>query len=222
MPYKPKGVFPLPAIADPVAEIVILGTQGDGGGGGSTKCQNVFYYRLTTVGGPINKTNLATIFNTTIITPLLVATHQRYAVNAVRIRMVNDVTDVPGVIANAGVGAIATDAEPSDDTVVMNILSATRGKMCRGRKFFGGSAEIDTTLDVLNAAGLAHWTPVRDALDDVMVDAGGNTWTPFLLSKAYSKLTTPVSIKGVNIVKAVLLKTIGTLRKRRSLTVYAA
>lgn len=212
--------YPLPVVTDPVYEIIVKGTLSDGGGG-AKKAYSVFYYRRVAGSVGVNKASLMTIFSSTVIAPLLLATHSRYAPNAANVRNIQDVGDVPSTITIAGVGALATDSLPSDDAVVVLMLSATRGKMCRGRKHFAGGVEASTTLDLLNAGGVTLWQDVRDACWAQLVDSDGNTWNPFILSRTWSRLTTPVSIFGANVVDARLLKTIGTMRKRRTPTVYA-
>ena len=215
-----RGPYPLAAVTDAVYEIIVQGSLSDGGGG-AKKAYNVFYYRRAPSATPVNKASLATIFGTTVLAPLRLATHTRYNSNSVRIRNVQDVSDKPKVIAAAGAGVIATDSMPSDDAVVCTLESVTRGKMCQGNKHFAGGAEISTTLDLLNDAGVALWTVVRGGLQTILVDADGNTYTPFVLSRTWSRLKAPVQIFGANVTVSTLLKTIGTMRKRRTPTVYA-
>lgn len=212
---------PLPQVTDPVYEIIIKGTATDGGAG-TSKAQNVFYYRLTTPTAPVNKTNLAAAFRTAVIVPLLAAANIRYAPNRVSIRNIQNVADQSQDTAQAGVGAIATDSLPSDDSIVCILTSSTRGKMCQGRKHFGMGSEIDTTNDILTV-GAARWTAVRDGIKLVLTDADANVWTPFVLSRncLNASLQAPVKIFGANVTGARLLLNIGTMRRRRTKTVYA-
>jgi hypothetical protein len=201
-------------------EIKLNGTQ-DAAGSTATKSLNVFYYRLTTLAGAIDKTSLAASFRTNVIVPYLAAANARYKPNSVTIRNVTDATDMPATVTQAGNGAVATDSEPSDDAVVILMLSAIRGRMCRGMKHFGGTSEADTTGDILTGAGLAAWALVRDGMKTNCTDANGNVYTPFVLSRSWSSLKAPVKIFGVNVTTCTLLKNIGTMRKRRSKTIYA-
>jgi hypothetical protein len=211
---------PLAQVTDEVLECIVLGTMADGGGG-AKKAQNVFYYRKTLNNAATSKAQFVTAFTTTVITPLLAAASSRYNPNYGKVRNIQNVADLASTIAIAGVGAIATDSQPTDDAVVVLLKSLTRGRQCMGRKHFAGSNEADTTKDLLNAGGVTAWGAVRDALKTVLIDAGGNGWTPFVLGRSASQLKAPVKIYGANVSDAILLKTIGTMRKRRTPTVYA-
>jgi len=212
MALKP---YPLPAVVDPVMEIILKGTLADGGGG-SKKCENVFYYRLTTQNNPPLKASLKAAFLTTVITPLIAAAVDRYVPNRGIFRFINDVADLPTSISIAGTGAIATDSAASTASIVVNLLSATRGKMCRGSKKFGGLAEAHTTKDLLSGGGLTLWEAVRDACKAVLTDADGNIWTPCVLSRTLSQLAVNPTTAVYNDVTAVLVnQTIGTMNSRK-------
>lgn len=218
-----KKPHPLPPVTDPVIEIIIKGTSADGGAG-LRPCQNVFYYRQTTLSAAINKTNVASGFRAKVIVPLLLAANVRYTPNAVTIRNVQDVADFPSRIVQAGAGAIATDSLPSDSAVAFILTSNTRGKMCLGRKHFGMANEIDTTQDVLTGAGLTNWGNMRGPISTPFMDLDGNVWTPFILSRTakFTSFITPVVIFGANCTGARLILNVGTMRRRRSKTLYAA
>lgn len=211
--------YPFPQVNDVVMEIILQGTMADGGGG-AKKAFNVFYYRLTTPVTLPNKSNLKAAFMTAVITPLLAIVTTRYSPNSVRIRNIQDASDFPQVIAAAGSGAVATDSYATDDAVVINLYSAYRGKMCRGNKHFAGLVEADTTHDLLNAGGATNWNTVKTGVKAVLTDSDGNVWTPFILSRTWSSIKAPVKIFGVNVSDAKILKTVGTMRRRRTPTVY--
>lgn len=205
-----------PIVSTPVVQIVIFGRMIPGGGN-STPCGNVFYYRMTTAGGVLSKANLKAIFWTTVGVPLLAAANIRYTPISIGLRLITDSTDLPVLIAQAGAGAIATDSEPSDDAVVVRLLSAFRGKNARGFKHFGGTNESDTTQDILTGGGLANWQAVRDACKAAMVDAGGVAWVPFMFSPFMSQIkVNPTVVRGYDIINAVLNKDIRTMRKRKT------
>lgn len=218
MPARP---YPLAQVTDPVYEIILQGVMADGGGG-VKKAFNVFYYRLTTQNTLPSKASLKVAFTTAVVAPLLAAVSSRFTPGSVRIRNVQDVSDLAQVITVAGVGAIATDSYATDDAVVIDLLSNYRGKMCRGNKHFAGLVEADTTHDLINAGGQAAWNPVKLGVKAVLTDTDTNVWTPFILSRTWSSLKAPVKIFGVNITSALLLRTVGTMRRRRTPTVYAA
>lgn len=207
---------PAPVITAPVLQIV-LGGRMAAGGGNSTPCGNVFYYRMITGGGIINKTNVATIFRTTIIVPLLAAANIRYTPTKVTIRNIQDATDLPVDVNQAGVGAVATDSEPSNDAVVVVLKSSFRGKNGRGFKHFGGTNESDTTQDILTGGGLALWAAVAAACALPMTDAGGVLYNPFIFSPFQSQIkTNPTVVRGYDVASVVLDKDVRTMRKRKT------
>lgn len=215
----PNPTTPAPVVLDEVLEIVVKGTVA-AGGSNQTPCGNVFYYRKSLNSAGTNKGNVKTIFTTTVIAPLLAATHQDYAPNACVIRNIQDATDPAQEIAIAGNGAILTDREPSEDSVVMRLKSGYRGKTFRGFKLFGGTNEIDTTQDILTGAGLARWQAVRDSLIVVLGDADGNQWTPFLASRYQVNWTVnPCIVRGVDIQSCTLNLRISRMTKRRAKSV---
>jgi len=207
-----------PVVVDDVFEIVVRGSQG-AGGSSVTPAGNRFFYRRT--GGPAAVlAALVTAFRAAVVAPHLLAANQRYAVNRIDCRKVNTPND-PGIqVADAGVGAIATDGQPSDDCAVINLKSGIRGKSGRGFKHFAGVNEVDTTLDVLVGAGLARWQAVRDGCKAALVDATGTTYTPFILSPTWSQIETdPVSILGANVTDAKLNTVVASLRKRKAASI---
>lgn len=207
-----------PIVTTPVCEIVVKGILATGGAG-QAPCGNVFYYRLSNMVLAPTKAALSTIFQATVVAPLLLAANIRYTPVQLGMRFIDDAIDLQTFIAAAGTGAIATDGEPSVDAVVVNLKSAFRGKAMRGFKHFGAVNEIDTTNDILTGAGLARWQAVRDGVKTVLVDAIGNTWTPFIRSRYLEQVkVNPTTIRGVDIVNATLTLNVRTMRKRRTPT----
>lgn len=208
-----------PLVASDVFEVKTSGTQG-AGGSTATKAGNVFFYRRT--GGPAAVlTALVTAFRAAVVVPHIAAANARYSVVSIAARPVLDPSSPGVVVADAGVGAIATDGEPSEDNAVVNLGSAYRGKAARGFKHFAGVNEIDTTLDVLTGAGLTRWQAVRDACKLGLTDANGTTYAPFILSRFYSQiLVPPTTIYGADITTAKLNLVVASLRKRKSKTTF--
>jgi len=207
-----------PLVTDPVVEIAVRGTLA-AGGSSVVKAGNVFYYRRT-AGGTIALPGLVAAFVAGPLAAQILAQSVRYSANLISARVVSDPTAVGLDTTSAAVGAIATDSQPSLNTVVIDLKTATRGRAGRGRKFFAGVVEASTTGDILTGAGLALWQVLRDALDDNLADGAGNTWTTFVLSKFYSDLsTTPTVIYGSNVVTAVLNKRLSSMDKRRAVSV---
>ena len=201
-------------------EIVVRGRQA-AGGSGTAPSANVFRYRRT---GNINNVNygaLNTIFQTTVLVPLLAAANIRYSPNTVSIRCLDDAVDPYQDFPAAGVGAIGTDSEPSDTAVYVYQKVGIRVRGGKGGKHFSGTSEVDTTVDVLTGAGLVRWQAVRDACKAIMVDATPNTWVPTIVSAApFSQLKfNPTTIVFADVVDALLDLNIGTMRRRRTKTV---
>jgi len=208
-----------PLVTSDIFEVVTKGQQG-AGGSTITKAGNVFFYRRT--GGPAAVlTALVTAFRAAVVVPHIAAANSRYTVVGIAARPVLDPSDPGVLVADAGVGAIATDSEPSEDNAVINLITAFRGKAARGFKHFGGVNEVDTTLDVLTGAGLARWQAVRDACKLGLTDANGTTYAPFILSRFYSQiLTAPTAIYGADITNAKLNLVVASMRKRKSKTAF--
>jgi hypothetical protein len=214
---SPKGTRP-PLVVDPIFEIIILGTQG-AGGSTVTPALNRFYYRQT--GGPAAVLSaLTTAFAAGPLAALAAAANVRWAANNLKVRLVNDPLSAALQTPSAVVGAIATDPQPSENDVVVNVYSGARGRSGRGFKHYPGVNEADTTADVLTGAGLGRWQAVRDATKNTLTDANGTIYTPFLLSPSWSNITkAPTAIYGVNVTAAKLNIRVATMKRRKSKTV---
>lgn len=211
--------MPIPDAQINIAELIVLGTQA-AAGSSVTPSINVFHFRRNAIVNPANKVNLVAAFVANTIVPLLAAANVRYTPNTVTCRWLDDALDPPLSVAVAGAGAIATDSEPSDDAVYLLYRTALRGQSYRGSKHFGGSSEVDTTGDILVGAGLARWQAVQAALLLPLVDASPNTWTPWVFTRKNSQsVVNPTTIKGADVTQVLLDKNIGTMRRRRSVTV---
>lgn len=183
-----------------------------------------FHYRRDTVSVNPSKTSLETIFNTTVVAPILAALQQDYTQTSVSVRWVDDATDPPQYITRAGVGAIATDRMPTDQAVFLLTTTALKGRRYRGGKHLFPIAEAHTTVgasDVLNAAGVTLYTAIATALATALVDADGNTWRYQVLTrKAPAQYkTNPTNVISNQVTNVRLNKRIGTMvhRKRRSI-----
>lgn len=200
-------------------QIVIRGRQA-AAGSSVAPAINVFCYRRTTLVAPASKANLNTIFQTTILVPLLAAANVRYTPNTVSIRCLNDAQDPYADFAAAGAGAIATDSEPSDDAVYCYLKTAIRMPGGKGGKHFAGTSEVDTTGDILTGAGLARWQAVQAALKLVLVDATPNTWVPTVFMPTSSQIKiNPTTVNFADVIDSLLDLNIGTMRRRRTKTV---
>lgn len=201
-------------------QCIINGTAATGGSS-VTPSINIFNFRRLTVANPFVKADFNTIFQTSIVVPLLAAMNVRYTPNNLTVRILDDFNDSPRVFAVAGVGAIATDSLPSDDAIYMLLRTALRGRNYRGSKHFGPASEVDTTNDILTGAGLARWQTLQTAVGANFVDAQGNTWVPTVLSRNLSNLSLlPLAtVVATDVTEVLLDLNVGTMRKRRSRTV---
>lgn len=213
MGYRP------PLISDPVVQIDVRGTMS---AGGSTACKagNSYYYRRS-AGAGVNVAGLVAAFQAAVIAVQILAQSSRYAVNSIAAFRLDDPGAVGVDVADASVGAIATDSQPSLNTVVIDLVTATRGRAGRGRKFYAGVVEASTTDNLLSGAGLVLWQNLRDTLDDVLADGGGNNWTPCVISKWYSTLNVSAPILyGDNVTSMKLNKRVSRMDKRKTASVF--
>jgi len=213
MPYRP------PLISDPIVHIKVNGTM-SAGGSSVVKAGNDYYYRRS-AGATAAVAPLLTVFAASVLAIQVLAQSSRYAVNSLEGVRKDDPAVVGASLVSAAVGAIATDSQPSLATIQLELVTATRGRAGRGRKFVAGVVEASTTDNLLTGAGLVLWQNYRDTLDDVLIDANGISWTPCVLSKFYSTLTTvPTVIYGDNVISVRLNKRITRMDKRKTISVY--
>lgn len=205
-----------------VAELIINGKQG-AAGSSVAPAYNVCHFFRTNTLNPWNNLIIADRFAATFGADLKAASNVRYDPQGISCRCLNDAQDLGALGTFAGPGAITTDGEPSDDAVVLVLKSAVRGKSFQGRKHFGATNESDTTGDILTGAGLARWTTVRDSYLAGFTDSDGNVWKPCVVSRLQSQLkTNPTKVTYAEVVKVKLILNIGTMRRRRTKTLYAA
>lgn len=208
----------VPVLGD-VVEISALGTLAAAGSNGKNVA-SVYHYRLSVIGTAPLKALLNTSFNNAVGLPFLAAANARYTQTMNNIRYLNDATDLPTSFAVAGVGAIATDGMPTDVSVSMLLRTAKRGREFRGAKRFPAVNEIDTTGDVLTGAGLARWQTLQTGVAATLTDVSGCQWVPCVLSRKLSQLLiNPTTVISNDVVQVLLNKNVGTMRRRRVLTV---
>jgi len=116
----PRPPYPFPAVTDTIVQILIKGFMA-AGGSTSKRAYNVFHYRLTGPAGAPSKASINTVFQANVVAPLLAATNVRYTPSVLTIRFVSNASDPAQQFSVAGTGAIATDSQPSDDAVVVNL-----------------------------------------------------------------------------------------------------
>lgn len=215
--------MPIPAPQIVNAEIIVYG-QIAAGGGQTKNTANVFHYRrLATVIGP-SKVDLDTIFQSTVVAKLLLATNARWSQLRNSIRWINDANDAPFEISHPNAGAIGTAGMTGNEVATIRLRTALRGKSYRGAKHFGPLSEADTTApddDVFNAAAITRWTDVATALTTDLVAADGNTWRSQVLSRLLSGLeTNPTNVVANDITSATLNTVVRDMKSRRIASVY--
>jgi len=191
-------------------------------GGGLVPIVNVFHYFRGVTAATFNKTNINTIFGTTVVAPWLLACSDRYLLDEIKIRFLDDATDPYQDFTGPGAGAIAGDTLPSYNTVFMYYKPFLRLRIARGNKKFAGIPEAHTTGDVLTGAGLALWQTLETALLAPMVDADFNRWDPTVVSK---KAPAQYTVNPTTIVQNVCMdvklnKRVGRLKRRETISVY--
>lgn len=213
--------MPIPDNQKTILEVIINGRMA-AGGSNAKAAFNVFHYKRTSVAVPASKAAFNTAFQAAIVAPLLAAANVRYTPTVISYRWLNDPLDRPVFFTAAGVGAIATDSQPSDDAVYYLFRTDKRGANYRGNKHFAGSNEADTTQDILTGAGLVRWQTLQTALAAPITDATPHTWNLQVVSRnpALSNFTvTPCIIESNQVIEVLLDLNIGTMRRRRSATV---
>jgi hypothetical protein len=189
-------------------------------GSSAKNVASIFHYRLSLIAAPPTKTALETAFQALVGAAFIAAANVRYTQQSTNVRWIDDATDPAQDFAEAGPGAIATDALPSDVSVAMLLRTGLRGRSFRGAKKFPAVNEIDTTGDVLTGAGLARWQALQAAVFSNVTDALGNVWVPSVLSRNLSILdTNPTTVIANDVTQVLLNKNVGTMRKRRVVTV---
>lgn len=210
-------------VADPDLKHLEMLVQGSLSAGGSTvkACFNVFCYRRTTFAFPASKGSFTTAFRTAVIVPLIAAASARYSVGFLRARWLSDALDGYLTTADAGVGAIATDSQPNNNSVFFLLRTGLKFGNWRGSKHFGGVNEADTTDNILVGAGLARWEALKAPLLAQITDADGNKWVPEIVSRTLSQLVTnPVNVQAADVSEVLMNKRVGSMAKRKAKSVY--
>lgn len=194
-------------------------------GGSNTKnTVNVFHYQQSVKGPSISKGNIDAIFQSTVVVPLAGGLNARWSQQRTNVRFLDDATDLGIDFSHATPGAIVGDSMATHLAVFLLLRTGLRGKNYRGSKHFGPLSESDTTAgtdDILNTAAVTRWVNIASALFTVLVDASGNSWTPFVVSRKLSQLkVNPVSVVGANVVQIAVNKRVGRMKRREVKSVY--
>lgn len=194
-------------------------------GGSTTKnTVTVFNYRRNNFPTPASKSGFNTAFQAAVVVPMAAALNNRWSQEHNTVRFLNDALDSPTLLTGAAVGAISGDGLASGSAVYLELQTGIRGKSYRGGKWFGPLSEADVTTpddDILNAAAIGRFNTLKAALLANITDAGGNVWTPSVVSRLKSQLVTNPTTVVANDVETVLLnKRVTSLRQRKVKSVY--
>jgi hypothetical protein len=192
------------------------------GGSNAKNCANVFHYRRTSTSVDPTKAALATIFDSTIVQPLLDLLNVDVGSMKMHIRWVDDADDLYSEIAPTPntAGQVTGERYPSTVCVSTLFRTAKRGRNYRGAKRFYGASEADGVDDVLSGTPLTNWTTFAALLDNPLTDSTGNVWNPCVLSRTLSQLSVnPTTVVREDITTVLLNKNFGRMDRRRVATV---
>lgn len=205
------------------AEITINGTVSSAGGN-SRPSQSVWHYRRVSTAPVLSKLALKTIFNTTVMVPLIACLSIRYSGQTVFVRWLDDAQDANQSFTGVNAGAIIGDSMPTNVSVFLLMGTGLRGKNFRGsKKLFpiGESATTVATDDILNAGALTYFGTLATGALANLTDTNGNVWTPCVLSRKLSQLrVNPTNVITNDITSVAVRKSLGHMRHRQIKAVY--
>lgn len=217
---NPFAYPPTPVV---FVEAITTGIVASAGSTAKFSVQVYDYYRTSTV-PTFSKSAFDTAFQAAVVVPLYAALNARLTQSNNSIRVLNDAFNAPQFFNHAVVGSITGDSMPLSNSVFIEGRTGIRGKRARGSKKLFPVSESQTTTgtdDILNAGALTVYGTFAAAWLAGFSDANGNNWVPVIVSRKYSQLkTNNVSIWWNQMTEAVLRKTIGSMRKRKVVSVY--
>ena len=215
--------MPIPANQVTHVEIHMKGAV-TAAGSSQKLIDNVFVFRRTATVLAVPKAAIETAFNTNVVAPILLALNNRFTQSMNTVRYLNDATDYPLEVSQAGVGAIAGDSMPVSASAFILMRTGLRGKSYRGSNHLGPMSESDTTgatADLFNAAAQARLATVAAAILAGFTDGTGNVWVPSIVSRIQSVLkTNPTTIVANDVISCLPNKRVGWMRHRRPTSVY--
>jgi hypothetical protein len=171
-----------------------------------------------------NPTAMEAAFQTAVAIPITNALNIRYTQVYNSVRCLDDAQNAATIVPRALPGAITGDSLPQHITAYMLLGTGYRGKSFRGNKKFFPISESDSTIgsaDLLNAAALARWVTVANAILAGFTPAGGDLFLPYVFSRINSEIkTNPTQVQVVQITTAVMNQRMGRMSKREAESVY--
>jgi len=216
--------MPIPANQIRVAEVIMYGLI-DAEGSGTKNTVTVYHFRRLGVAVNPVKTNLDTIFQSTIADKVVLALNARWTQLRNSVRWVDDAQDAPLDINHANPGAIGTISQTSNETVYVRLRTALRGRRYRGAKYFGPISDADATAgasDVLNAAAITRFNAIITGLGTDLAASEGNTWRLCILSRQPPSqlLVNPTTVVYNDVTQISLNTRIGDMKRRKVASVY--
>lgn len=194
------------------------------GGSNAKTSVSTWHYRRTTNTNPLSKANIESGFNGATTTAILAALNARYTQAFNTVRFVDDALDAPSQVTRAGVGAISGESLTTAESAYLLYRTGLRGKSYRGSKKLFPFSESDTTLataDLWNAGALTRLAAINTAFLAGFTDSDGNVWKACVLSRKLSTLATnPTTVVINDITTALVNKRVGTMKKRKVVSVY--
>jgi len=204
-------------------EIVLAGTAA-AKGSSVVNTFNTFHFRRTSTAGPLNKSTVITAFTTAVANVVAAALNESWAMAYITARMMEDVTDLPTQVVITTAGAITGDRMSPQNTAVITLKTALRGRKYRGRKTFSPFSETDTTAataDVFNAGAVTRISAIGAAILTGFTDGDGNVWVPVVCRAQGRDLAAiPAIIPSEDVIDYLVNKRIGRFINRQVKSVY--
>lgn len=210
-------------------ELVVNGINTGGEGGDVQNIVNLFHYRRASTVNDIVKANVIEAFHDSVITTLILALNNRYAVSNIGVRYLEDITDPYLFADQTDVGAITGDGVSVKVAAYVQKRTALRGKRYRGGWHFSPLSESDFTtigpgatgVELLSTAAYDRFVDVGDSLMAGFTSTEGNFWSPVLWSKANSDMgVVPADVQTYDLTQIRVRKNTGTMRSRQTASQY--
>jgi len=215
--------MPIPANQVTHAQVIVYGGRSSQGST-TINTVNIFNFRRTSVVNPLSKTDLDTIFQSTIGDKIVLALNNTWSQAYNTVRWLNDAQDPPVNFTHVNAGAVTGDSMSSVAAVSILYRTALRGRSYKGGNHFGPLSESNSTAgtaDILNAGAITLFGAVITGLGTPLVDASGNTWLLSIVSRKLSTLHKNPTVVSANDVTNILLnKRIGRLIRREVRSVF--